>query len=67
MYLFLYLAKIIKSSPEDKLIVITIAVTTHEALKAYAKLKDEGIYLVIQALISEFLIFSHLNQLMLRD
>ena len=38
----------IKSSPEDKLIVITAAVTTHEAIKAWAKLKDEGILTVIK-------------------
>lgn len=36
-------SKLIKSSADDKLIVITIAVTVHEALKAWAKLKEEGI------------------------
>jgi len=42
MYCFNNIAKLIKSSPEDKLIVITAAVTVHDALKAWAKLKDEG-------------------------
>jgi hypothetical protein len=47
MYKYFNIAKLIKSSEEDKLIVITIAVTVHEALKAYAKLKEEGILCLI--------------------
>jgi transketolase len=31
---------LIKSSPNDKLIVIAAAVTTHEAIKAWNKLSD---------------------------
>ena len=53
MYLFLNPAKIVKSSAEDKLVIIAAAVTTHESVKAWAKLKEEGKPHTIQVLTSE--------------
>jgi len=38
-------SKLIKSSANDRVIVIAAAVTTHEALKAWAKLNEEGIHI----------------------
>lgn len=38
-----YSAKVVKSSADDKLIIIAIAVTTQEAVKAWAQLSQEGI------------------------
>ncbi len=35
-------AKVLKSSANDKLLIIAAAVTTQEALKAWVKLNDEG-------------------------
>ena len=41
-----------KSSEEDKLVVIAAAISTHEAVKAWAQLKEEGKYYLIQESIS---------------
>jgi len=38
-------SKLIKSLPNDKVIVIAAGVTTHETLKAWAKLNEEGIHI----------------------
>ena len=43
----------VKSSEEDKLVVIAAAISTHEAVKAWVQLKEEGKKCMIQGSILE--------------
>lgn len=40
-------SKIVKSSDEDKAVIVTAGITLHEAIKAYDKLKQEGISIAV--------------------
>ncbi|MEX1052311.1 MAG: transketolase C-terminal domain-containing protein, partial [Patescibacteria group bacterium] len=45
-------SKILKESDEDKAVIFTAGITIHEALKAYAELKKEGIDVAVVDLYS---------------
>lgn len=38
----MYSAKVVRSSEEDKLVIIAAAVSVQESVKAYNRLKEEG-------------------------